>query len=1009
MAAGPVSQSERQLAHSLARDTARFERRSIEAATKLGFKLMQSVIPAFRRRDPTILERVPIWFRRMEPVMTDVMVVAYLQGMAADRKRRTLSLSIHSKAIKALRVRLGVSPEMIKGIATTCEREAVAVLNKSSDLVEKRLQETILDVTRRGEHVREGVKRLHGTFGKLGITPRNSFQLETIFRTQTQMAYSAGRYQSLQDPDVQEILWGYKLVTVGDDRVRDEHEPMDGTTLPKDDPFWEINWTPNGWACRCQMIAIYEERGHVRPPRQVEIEGKMVFPGADKGFQYNPGKLFREMEGISVKPGIIKPAPPPAPKPPIPKPKPGSAADRTEDILSVVDVTDAEVGMDDIRQARNFEKSLSKRQRAALEAYRDEGKFERINQYMVTGRAPNESIARHAHELHGALEDVRLPDNMILWRGMEVPDPVEVRELLARLKVGQEVHSSGFVSVSKSSSIAGNFATEQKGGPGFLFKLKTRGVKGVSVGVSEPEHLLQSGSKVRVTKITRKPSNLYVVEGEISHAAEMPLIPKVSPKPKVVPKPKVPSKPGPPVPKPKYSVPTVKDASAWARTGSGEAGLEGYAVGKLDAPLLRVLTDESKQLLAKVHVQFKSDLPIGAAGGITRHGEIGPLVRWSRGQHNIALHELGHATTYPYGPLGKPPQFSPIVQDVMKLHKTVVDEAAEFKFHIDVATHGEAWADVFVAHHDPSRYLVFRAGMPKTAKRATELLGKSKFDVPVSPRLQEYLQDTSKRGWLYKRADLEKYGLTKAENEEIIDLLNPSSLRKGARKSAIIKSDVTNFERRVARMEELLGPKPLVTKPPIPKLPAKIPEEMQEKAVRDWLAAKTHQKAGKSAIVTRVLDEAPVYEGRCFRGVRMTDEAIEELRRKQVAGKSLIMERNASASASEEVAEYFGYTGLGGKSLKYEEFQKLVGETRLVLFDVKAKGAADIRAISNKLSDPRPFILDLGKALDVDEVVLRGNSKYKIVGMEEFKYTPPRSAWSKTGVRVRLEEMEVTL
>jgi SPP1 gp7 family putative phage head morphogenesis protein len=253
------------------------------------------------------MERIPVWFDRIEPIVTDITTAAYLQGLMADRKRRTLSLGIHSKVITALQRRLGLSPEMIRGIAATNKREAISVLNKSSYLVERRLQKTILDLTKKGAHVREGVGQLHRTFDKLGITPRNSFQLETIFRTQTQTAYSAGRWQSLQDPDIQEILWGYKLVTVGDDRVRDAHEPMDGTTLPKNDSYWEVNWTPNGWACRCQIIAIYEERDHVRPPGEVEVEGKLVRPGADKGFQYNPGKLFSEMEGVQIKPMVRKP------------------------------------------------------------------------------------------------------------------------------------------------------------------------------------------------------------------------------------------------------------------------------------------------------------------------------------------------------------------------------------------------------------------------------------------------------------------------------------------------------------------------------------------------------------------------------------------------------------------------------------------------------------------------------------------------------------------------------
>ena len=43
--------------------------------------------------------------------------------------------------------------------------------------------------------------------------------------------------------------------TVGDNRVRQEHALLDGTTLPPSDPFWDTYYPPNGWRCRCKTIA----------------------------------------------------------------------------------------------------------------------------------------------------------------------------------------------------------------------------------------------------------------------------------------------------------------------------------------------------------------------------------------------------------------------------------------------------------------------------------------------------------------------------------------------------------------------------------------------------------------------------------------------------------------------------------------------------------------------------------------------------------------------------------
>ncbi len=297
-AAGPVTPAERRIANSMARASAQFERKSIEAATKVGFRLMRSVLYAYRRGDPTILDRIPKNFDRMVPELRDAMLMSYLTGLQI--KASPITLSVHTQAVAVLRRRLDIPMNQLKELSTKFERQAIQVLQGVSDVTETALQKTLVDLTVKGEHVREGVKGLHVAFDNLGITPVNSFQVEAIFRTQTQMAYSAGQWNTLQDPDIQEILWGYKYVTVGDDRVRDNHIGLEGTTLPKEDPFWEAHWTPNGWACRCKIIPIYESRDIVQP-KAVEIDGKVVLPGPDKGFAYHPGKQFEGVIDVGVR------------------------------------------------------------------------------------------------------------------------------------------------------------------------------------------------------------------------------------------------------------------------------------------------------------------------------------------------------------------------------------------------------------------------------------------------------------------------------------------------------------------------------------------------------------------------------------------------------------------------------------------------------------------------------------------------------------------------------------
>lgn len=85
--------------------------------------------------------------------------------------------------------------------------------------------------------------------------------------------------------------------TAGDDRVRDAHARINGTTLPANDPFWDSYYPPNGWRCRCTAVQVLKEKYpldnsaekiRIADAATTQIDAK----GRDRGamFRYNPGK-----------------------------------------------------------------------------------------------------------------------------------------------------------------------------------------------------------------------------------------------------------------------------------------------------------------------------------------------------------------------------------------------------------------------------------------------------------------------------------------------------------------------------------------------------------------------------------------------------------------------------------------------------------------------------------------------------------------------------------------------
>lgn len=142
-------------------------------------------------------------------------------------------------------------------------------------------------------------------------TPR---RLNTIYRVNMQSAYSAARYQRLRDNVDNRPYWQYSAV--GDARTRPAHLALSGKVYRYDDPFWATFYPPNGFNCRCTVIALgdrdLKRRGIDKPDDSseflVEVERPADKQGnrektvgfklpdgtvrvTDKGFDYNVGRL----------------------------------------------------------------------------------------------------------------------------------------------------------------------------------------------------------------------------------------------------------------------------------------------------------------------------------------------------------------------------------------------------------------------------------------------------------------------------------------------------------------------------------------------------------------------------------------------------------------------------------------------------------------------------------------------------------------------------------------------
>lgn len=216
--------------------------------------------------------------------LTDAQVAAHLLGIRRTRLN-LVQLSILDEVLTTIQ---GISQQRVNNLRRVYEPKTVEVLANLTTRVNSAVRDELAASISEQLSFAATRKRIAQTLSDVGITPSNSFYIDNIVRTQTQLAYGAARWREYQKPEFQEILWGFRYVTVGDDRVRTSHRRLDGTTLPKDHEFWKKFFPPNGYACRCQAIPIFDKTKVKQPPSDVE---------PDPGFNFNPGDLIA---GIAI-------------------------------------------------------------------------------------------------------------------------------------------------------------------------------------------------------------------------------------------------------------------------------------------------------------------------------------------------------------------------------------------------------------------------------------------------------------------------------------------------------------------------------------------------------------------------------------------------------------------------------------------------------------------------------------------------------------------------------------
>lgn len=142
------------------------------------------------------------------------------------------------------------------------------------------VHDEILKAMEGGMTLEDFQKDVETIFARHGVDPLSPFHIRTIFQTNLQLNYQAGRYRQMMSPAVTKARPYWRLVAVQDAASRPEHAAMHGMIFRYDHPFWDTWYPPNGFNCRCTVQTVSE--------REVERNGWKIEADDPTGNLFEP-------------------------------------------------------------------------------------------------------------------------------------------------------------------------------------------------------------------------------------------------------------------------------------------------------------------------------------------------------------------------------------------------------------------------------------------------------------------------------------------------------------------------------------------------------------------------------------------------------------------------------------------------------------------------------------------------------------------------------------------------
>ena len=233
---------------------------------------------------------------RLWDVIYQALLTAFLMGMNHAGERVELSDELFKimpeaipfeEAAGFLAARVPLSKEEFDALEKQLRFRAFTVARLTELDAINRVKEKLVKVIEEGKTFQQFMAEAgeDELLKRAGFHRSNPWYWETVFRTNLQTAYNAGRrLQLMKDPDV---LY-YEFVGIRDRRQTEICRRRSGVVRPAGDAWWQRNWPPLHFNCRSCVRPIYREeveRGEVKVTRKDKLK---KLPAPLEGFGHDP-------------------------------------------------------------------------------------------------------------------------------------------------------------------------------------------------------------------------------------------------------------------------------------------------------------------------------------------------------------------------------------------------------------------------------------------------------------------------------------------------------------------------------------------------------------------------------------------------------------------------------------------------------------------------------------------------------------------------------------------------